>query len=166
MKETNEDIFNKYNQLIKHSIKPIICVGEPLDARENSSFLTFIVKQLESFKDIEDELIIAYEPIWAIGSGLVPSIADINEVSKLIKEQCRNAKVLKIIAEVNVGMTKFLLDIIKIATQTKRTINLKKISDSDLYRQPTPRQSTIVQAVFMKPGIASCFIAKSGIHHE
>ena len=94
LKETNEDIFNKYNQLIKHSIKPIICVGEPLDVRENSSFLTFIVKQLESFKDIKDELIIAYEPIWAIGSGLVPSIADINEVSKLIKEQCRNAKVL------------------------------------------------------------------------
>ena len=49
---------------------------------------------MESFKNIEDELIIAYEPIWAIGSGLVPSIADINEVSKLIKEQCRNAKVL------------------------------------------------------------------------
>jgi len=94
LKETNEDIFNKYNQLIKHSIKSIICVGEPLDVRENSSFLDFIVKQLESFKDIKDELIIAYEPIWAIGSGLVPSIADINEVSKLIKEQCRNAKVL------------------------------------------------------------------------
>ena len=46
------------------------------------------------------------------------------------KNHYKLLNMLKIIAEVNVGMTKFLLDIIKIATQTKRTINLKKISDS------------------------------------
>ena len=46
------------------------------------------------------------------------------------KNRYRLLSKLRIIAEVNVGMTKFLLDIIKIATHITRTINLKKISDS------------------------------------
>ena len=92
--ETNEDIFDKYSQLIKHSIKPIICIGESSKVREDNLFSTFITEQLELFKDVEDELIIAYEPIWAIGSGITPTIADINEVSELIKGLCGNVKVL------------------------------------------------------------------------
>ena len=92
--ETNEDIFDKYNQLIKHSIKPIICIGESSKVREDNLFSAFITEQLELFKDLEDELIIAYEPIWAIGSGITPTIADINEVSELIKGLCGNVKVL------------------------------------------------------------------------
>ena len=94
LKETDEDIFNKYNQLVKHSIKPIICIGEPLKVREDNLFSAFITEQLKLFKDIEDELIIAYEPIWAIGSGLIPTIADINEASELIRGLCNNVKVL------------------------------------------------------------------------
>ena len=94
LNETNEDIFDKYNQLIKHSIKPIICIGESSKVREDNLFSAFITEQLELFKDLEDELIIAYEPIWAIGSGITPTIADINEVSELIKGLCDNVKVL------------------------------------------------------------------------
>ena len=92
--ETNEDIFDKYNQLKKYSIKPIICIGESSKVREDNLFSAFITEQLELFKDVEDELIIAYEPIWAIGSGITPTIADINEVSELIKGLCGNVKVL------------------------------------------------------------------------
>ena len=62
--------------------------------REDNLFSAFITEQLELFKDVEDELIIAYEPIWAIGSGITPTIADINEVSELIKGLCGNVKVL------------------------------------------------------------------------
>ena len=42
LNETNEDIFDKYNQLIKHSIKPIICIGEPSKIREDNLFSAFI----------------------------------------------------------------------------------------------------------------------------
>ena len=82
--ETNEDIFDKYSQLIKHSIKPIICIGESSKVREDNLFSAFITEQLELFKDVEDELIIAYEPIWAIGSGVIPDLKDIQETHNVI----------------------------------------------------------------------------------
>ena len=94
LKETDEDIFNKYNQLIKYSIKPVICIGEPLKIREDNLLQSFISSQLKYFEDLENELIIAYEPIWAIGSGLIPTVEDINEVSELIRKICKNVKIL------------------------------------------------------------------------
>ena len=55
LNETDEDIFNKYNQLIKYSIKPIICIGEPLKIREDNLLQSFISSQLRQFKDIEND---------------------------------------------------------------------------------------------------------------
>ena len=92
--ETNRDIFEKYTQLIKNSINPIICIGESLKIREDNMFASFITEQLDLFKNVEEELIIAYEPIWAIGTGLTPTNKDINEASVLIRELCNNVKIL------------------------------------------------------------------------
>ena len=74
LNETNEDIFNKYNQLSKNSIKPIICVGESMNVREDNLFSSFITDQLNILGSKDEDVIIAYEPIWAIGSGLIPTI--------------------------------------------------------------------------------------------
>tara|TARA_X000000368_G_scaffold399050_1_gene369656 strand:- start:347 stop:1036 length:690 start_codon:yes stop_codon:yes gene_type:complete len=94
LKETDEDIFKKYLQLKKYHLASIICIGESLKNREDNLFKSFLSSQLKQFEDEEDELIIAYEPIWAIGSGLIPTIEDINEVSELIREICKNVKIL------------------------------------------------------------------------
>ena len=94
LNETNEDIFNKYNQLSKNSIKPIICVGESMDVREDNETSSFITDQLNFFSSKDEDVIIAYEPIWAIGSGLIPAVSDINEVCELIKSLVTNAKIL------------------------------------------------------------------------
>ena len=94
LNETNEDIFDKYNQLSKNSIKPIICVGESMNVREDNQTSSFITDQLNFFSSKDEDVIIAYEPIWAIGSGLIPAVSDINEVCELIKSLVTDAKIL------------------------------------------------------------------------
>ena len=94
LNETNEDIFNKYNQLSKNSIKPIICVGESMNVREDNQTSSFITDQLNFFSSKDEDVIIAYEPICAIGSCLIPAVSDINEVCELIKSLVTNAKIL------------------------------------------------------------------------
>ena len=70
-------------------IKPIICIGETLNQRENGRTLEVIEKQLNASlnKDLASApFIIAYEPVWAIGTGHVPSSEQIAQVHKF----CRN----------------------------------------------------------------------------
>ena len=83
--EDNESVYEKYNCLKNFSITPIVCIGESLETRESNDTFDFISKQLEHFKNIEDEITFAYEPIWAIGTGLVPSDDDIEQVVKHIR---------------------------------------------------------------------------------
>ena len=86
-KEENLDVKKKIKIAVKNNIIPIVCVGESFLMRENKSYLKFIYKQLdECIPKKMQQLIIAYEPIWAIGTGLTPTINDITEV----KENCKN----------------------------------------------------------------------------
>tara|TARA_B100000214_G_scaffold359219_1_gene320451 strand:- start:367 stop:1053 length:687 start_codon:yes stop_codon:yes gene_type:complete len=94
LNETNEDIFSKYDQLSKNSIKPIICIGESISIRESNQVSTFLTEQLNLFSEKDEEIIVAYEPIWSIGSGLIPTVSDINEVCELIKTLVTGAKIL------------------------------------------------------------------------
>ena len=85
LNESNEDIKAKYDLLTENKVKPIVCIGESLETRESNETFDFITKQLEHFKNFEDEITFAYEPIWAIGTGLVPSDDDIEQVVKHIR---------------------------------------------------------------------------------
>ncbi len=67
-------------------LTPIICVGETKEQREAGKALDVVGAQLRgSLPQTEDEMTIAYEPVWAIGTGLTPTIADIAEVHDFVR---------------------------------------------------------------------------------
>ncbi|MBF8981951.1 triose-phosphate isomerase [Lutibacter sp. B2] len=89
--ETNETVNKKVVSALKHNIKPILCVGETLEQRENEETYKVIkeqvVKGLENVDSSEmEKVVIAYEPIWAIGTGKTATAEQANEVIYQIRE--------------------------------------------------------------------------------
>ena len=89
--ETDEFVNVKVNNLINKEITPIICFGESNDQRADGNYMEFLINQIENStkglrKDKVDEIIFAYEPIWAIGTGQNASLQDIVEVISKVKE--------------------------------------------------------------------------------
>ena len=89
--ETDEFVNVKINNLINKEITPIICFGESNDQRTDGNYMDFLINQIEKStrglrKDKVDEIIFAYEPIWAIGTGQNASLQDIVEVISKVKE--------------------------------------------------------------------------------
>ena len=90
--ETDETVNKKVKSAIAHGLKPILCVGETLKQKELDLAKEVISQQIElSFKGIEKEeaekIIIAYEPIWAIGTGKVATKEEANNTIRNIREQ-------------------------------------------------------------------------------
>lgn len=92
--ETNADVRAKAQAAARARLKPVICVGETLQEREASQALDVVAAQLsKSIPETINEFVIAYEPVWAIGTGKVASLGDIEEmhahIRKLIGEKVR-----------------------------------------------------------------------------
>lgn len=89
--ETDDIIAEKIKKSLAFNLKPIVCCGEPLVERKNNNYLNFVKAQIESAlfsleeKDFEN-LMIAYEPIWAIGTGETASAAQAQEVHAFIRK--------------------------------------------------------------------------------
>tara|TARA_B100000579_G_scaffold296578_1_gene246663 strand:+ start:1345 stop:2097 length:753 start_codon:yes stop_codon:yes gene_type:complete len=87
--ETNQIICKKLIQANKNSVIPILCIGE--SAEENKANNTFnvlekqIIEALQGIGELSS-LIIAYEPVWAIGSGKMPNSEEINSIHEMIKD--------------------------------------------------------------------------------
>ena len=95
LSEEDHQIFEKFQKLNYKKIRPVVCIGEPLEIRESNKVKDYLKSQTEKFHDFEGEIIFGYEPLWAIGSGKVPKLDEIEEVSNAIKEFCgENKKVL------------------------------------------------------------------------
>ncbi len=89
--ETDELLANKIDTALKNDLKVIFCCGEPLQVRESENQNEYVTKQItnslfhlseEAYKNI----IIAYEPIWAIGTGKTASSEQAQEMHKTIRE--------------------------------------------------------------------------------
>ena len=87
--ETNETIKKKVLMSIQSDLCPIVCIGETWEERDKGIAIPAVAVQLrESIPDqlSSEQLIVAYEPVWAIGSGRTPTLNDIEEMHSSIKE--------------------------------------------------------------------------------
>ena len=87
--ETQEELVKKFNFYKELGYKIVYCVGEPLEEREagEEKMLEYISTQYEGIDTTYEKLIIAYEPVWAIGTGLTPTLEDIEKVHTKLKEK-------------------------------------------------------------------------------
>ncbi|MBU0758834.1 MAG: triose-phosphate isomerase [Candidatus Omnitrophica bacterium] len=89
--ETDEDVNKKLKVILKHGMIPIMCIGEQLDERDNGMMFEVLEKQLtRDLKGLTKEqavrIIIAYEPIWAIGTGRTATPQQAQEAHKYIRD--------------------------------------------------------------------------------
>ncbi len=86
--ETNESVNKRTKQALSNGLKPIVCVGETLEEREKNKTKKVLKKQvLEGFDGITDfsNIVIAYEPVWAIGTGKTATAEDANKTIGYIR---------------------------------------------------------------------------------
>ena len=87
--ESNKTISKKLNQANNNSVMPILCIGESAEDNERNDTYDVLKFQIdEALKALLEpsSLIIAYEPVWAIGSGKIPNPEEINSIHKMIKD--------------------------------------------------------------------------------
>ncbi|OBJ98066.1 triose-phosphate isomerase [Mycolicibacterium fortuitum] len=105
--ETDELVAAKAAAAFKHGITPIICIGEQLEVREAGNHVEYNVNSLRGSlaglsKEQIGQAVIAYEPVWAIGTGRVASAADAQEVCKAIRDELGNLSTPQLAAGVRV----------------------------------------------------------------
>lgn len=90
--ETNEIINRKIKKALQHKLVPIVCVGEKLEEREKGDTNKVIKDQVQGcLKEIDaSKIVIAYEPVWAIGTGKNATPEQAEEVHLLIRELIKN----------------------------------------------------------------------------
>ena len=93
--ETDETVNLRLKAAQKYGLQPILCVGETKEQRDRGETENIIINQIK--KDLvdvaQDNLVIAYEPIWAIGTGDTCDSAEANRVIGIIRQQLANKNV-------------------------------------------------------------------------
>lgn len=92
-KETNEMVSAKASATYKAGLTAIVCIGETLDERKGGKTLDVLGSQLKGSLPqgaTPSNTVIAYEPVWAIGTGLTPTVAEIGEAHAHIRSELSN----------------------------------------------------------------------------
>ena len=99
-KENNEDIKIKAAQLLDEKIIPIICIGETLEQKKmhktHEVLKEQVINSLPS-NSSKESVVIAYEPIWAIGTGMTPTLDEINNIHKYLKKDIKEIEGYKLL---------------------------------------------------------------------
>lgn len=86
MSEDDELINKKIKQALDNKLKVVLCIGESLEAYNQSQTKAILKDQIyKALKNITKEVIISYEPVWAIGSGKTPTNNEIEDIANYIK---------------------------------------------------------------------------------
>lgn len=88
--ETDQDVNKKVHAALKHGLKPVVCLGETLEQRENGFTFEVLSRQLAAaLADLKaaalGDLALAYEPVWAIGTGRTASPEQAQEVHAFLR---------------------------------------------------------------------------------
>lgn len=85
--ETDKVVAAKAAQAQAHALTPIVCVGEGLEVREKGEHVAYTLGQLrDSLSGVSENVVVAYEPVWAIGTGKTATAADAEEMAAAIRE--------------------------------------------------------------------------------
>jgi triosephosphate isomerase (TIM) len=91
-REKDADVSAKAIAAHRAGLTAIVCVGETREERESGKALAVVKKQLRGSIPVDSNsqnLVVAYEPVWAIGTGLTPTAADVAEVHAVIRDELR-----------------------------------------------------------------------------
>lgn len=92
--ETNELVAKKAKAALEAGLVPIVCIGETLEQREAGQTMTVVGSQLDAVleavgSEAVDKIVLAYEPVWAIGTGKTATPAMAQEVHAAVREKLR-----------------------------------------------------------------------------
>ena len=91
--DTDEMLKNKVENSLTNKLKVVFCIGENKDHKKNNKTFNVLEKQLRNVLDKKfnsKDIIVAYEPIWSIGTGQIPKPDDLHETVKYIKKVLKN----------------------------------------------------------------------------
>ena len=98
-KDTDNTVAQKLNLCISGNITPIVCIGESKSVYKSKNTKKFLKTQIDCIFDKKTsykEIIVAYEPLWSIGTGLTPKMSEIDDISNYLHDICKKYSFKKI----------------------------------------------------------------------